>query len=101
MSDEMCTSKGYWILRADVFDIEKFNEYASRTPELLAKFGGKFIVRTGRYEVVEGESRSRNLIIEFPSYESAIACWNSHEYQNTKTYRLGAAELDVVVIEGL
>lgn len=101
MSDEMCTSKGYWILRADVFDIEKFNEYASRTPEVLAKFGGKFLVRAGRYEVVEGQSRSRNVIIEFPSYESAIACWNSHEYQNAKTYRLGAAELDVVVIEGL
>ena len=94
-------SKGYWILRVDVIDIEKFNEYASRTPEVLAKFGGKFLVRAGRHEVVEGESRSRNLIVDFPSYESAIACWNSHEYQNAKIYRVDAAALDVVVVEGL
>lgn len=94
-------SNGYWIVRADVTDMEKFKEYASRTPAAVEKFGGKFLARGGKYEVVEGSTRSRNTIIEFPSYESALACWDSAEYQDAKTYRIGGAELDVVIVEGV
>ncbi len=93
-------SKGYWIVRADVSDTEKFKEYASRTPAAIEKFGGKFLARAGKYELVEGNTRSRNTIIEFPSYESALACWSSPEYRDAKTYRAGAAELDIVIVEG-
>lgn len=94
-------AKGYWIVRADVSDFDKFMEYASRTPKALEKFGGTFLVRAGQYELVEGKSRSRNTIIEFPSYEAAFACWNSEEYQAAKAFRVGGAELDIVVIEGV
>lgn len=94
-------SKGYWIVHADVSDVEKFKEYASRTPTAIAKFGGKFLVRAGKYEVAEGCARSRNTIIEFPSYESALACWDSAEYQDAKAYRIGGAELDIVIVEGV
>ncbi len=94
-------SKGYWIVRADVSDMEKFKEYAARTPAAVEKFGGKFIARAGKYEVVEGSARSRNTLIEFPSYDAAVACWNSADYQGAKTYRIGGAELDVVIVEGV
>jgi len=93
-------NRGYWIIRADVSDAEKFSEYASRTPEAIKKYGGQFIVRAGRSEIVEGSSRTRNTVIQFPSYADALKCWHSIEYQSAKQYREGAAELDVVIIEG-
>ena len=93
--------KGYWLVRADVSDMEKFTEYASRTPEALKKYGGAFLVRAGESEIVEGKSRSRNSVIEFPSYKNALDCWVSEDYQKAKQYRFGAATLDIVIIEGV
>lgn len=93
-------NKGYWIVKADVMDQEKFLTYVSKTPAALHKYGGQFLARAGRYELVEGSTRSRNTIIEFPSFDMAMACWNSEEYQEAKRYRLGAAELDIVIVEG-
>ncbi|MGK0442566.1 MAG: hypothetical protein ACJA0N_002378 [Pseudohongiellaceae bacterium] len=93
-------SKGYWIVRADVTDIDKFKEYASKTPRILEKFGGRFLVRAGQFRLVEGSTRSRNTVIEFPSYESALQCWESNDYQDAKKHRVDGGELDIVVIEG-
>jgi uncharacterized protein (DUF1330 family) len=92
--------KGYWIVRSDVSDPEKFKVYAAKTPGVLQKFGGKFLVRAGESMLVEGSTRSRNAVIEFPSYQLAIDCWKSEEYQSAKMLRVGGAELDVVIIEG-
>jgi len=92
--------KGYWIVRADVSDQDKFGEYAKRTPAAVEKYNGKFLVRAGNHECVEGTTRSRNTIIEFPSFKAAMDCWNSVEYIDAKSYRVDAAELDIVVIEG-
>lgn len=94
-------SKGYWMVRADVTDMEKFKEYASKTPAVLSEFGGKFLARAGKYELVEGNTRSRNTIIEFPSYEAALDCWHSSEYQSARSIRLGGGELDIVIVEGI
>lgn len=93
-------NKGYWIVRADVSNQDKFGEYAKRTPAAIEKYNGKFLVRAGKHECVEGTSRSRNTIIEFPSFKAAMDCWNSAEYLDAKLYRADAAELDIVVIEG-
>ena len=93
-------SKGYWVVNVDVSNSEAFAQYLQRTPAAIAHYGGKFIARAGRYECVEGSTRSRNTLIEFPSYQAAIDCWNSEEYQEAKKYRLGAAEMDIVLLEG-
>lgn len=93
-------NKGYWIVRADIIKQEDFAEYAKRTPKALKLYGGKFLVRAGSYECVEGSTRSRNSVIEFPSYEAALKCWNSEEYHEAKSYRVNAAELDIVIVEG-
>lgn len=92
--------KGYWIVSVDVLDQDAFGEYAARTPVALAKFGGRFLCRAGAYEVGEGKARSRNSIIEFPTYQDALSCWNSSEYQEARSYRIGAAEIDIVIVEG-
>lgn len=93
-------TKGYWIARVDVSDAEKYRGYITANAAAFAKFGARFLVRSGAYEVVEGSARKRNVVIEFPSYQAAQDCWNSPEYQHAKSFRLGAATADILLIEG-
>jgi uncharacterized protein (DUF1330 family) len=57
-------------------------------------------VRAGRLETVEGTSRSRNAVIEFPSYQAALDCWKSPEYQRAIKLREPVSTIDLIVIEG-
>lgn len=93
-------SKGYWIIRADVTDMEKYKAYMAANAEPLKKFGARFLVRAGRFENPEGTTRSRNTVVEFPSYEAALECWKSPEYQKAMQFRLPVSTLDLVIIEG-
>ncbi len=93
-------AKGYWIARVDVYNAEAYKNYVAANGAAFAKFGGRFLVRGGQFERVLGSSRSRNVLIEFPSYEAALACWNSPEYQAARAKQEGGAEMDAIVIEG-
>ena len=93
-------AKGYWIARVDVADLEKYKEYVAANAEPLRKFGALFVVRAGRFENVEGGSRSRNVVIEFPSYQNALDCWHSPEYQRAVRIRQPVSTGDVIIIEG-
>jgi uncharacterized protein (DUF1330 family) len=93
-------AKGYWIARVDVQNEEGYKAYAAANPGIFGKYGGRFVVRAGKFECVEGTSRSRNVIIEFPDYASALACYRSPEYQRNITVRQPHAAADIVVIEG-
>ncbi len=93
-------SKGYWIARVDVHDAESYKDYASSNGVAFAKFGGRFVVRAGKFESLAGTSRGRNVVIEFPTYQAALDCWHSAEYQAAKAKQKGGAEMDVIVIEG-
>ena len=93
--------KAYWLVRADVTDVDKFSAYAANVPGVLEAFGGQFLVRGGESTLVEGSTRSGNTVVQFPSYQSALDCWHSEAYQAVKKLRLGAAELDIVIVEGL
>jgi len=73
--------KGYWIVRVDIADEQKYKAYIAANAEPLKKYGARFLVRAGRYENPEGASRSRNAVIEFPTYQAALDCWKSPEYQ--------------------
>jgi uncharacterized protein (DUF1330 family) len=64
------------------------------------KFGAKFLVRVGRFENPERTSRSRNVVIEFPTYQAALDCYKSPEYQQARKLRLQIAANDMVIIEG-
>jgi uncharacterized protein (DUF1330 family) len=92
--------KGYWVARVDVHNQDAYKNYVAANGAAFAKFGGRFVVRGGRFETVAGSSRSRNVVIEFPSYEAALACWNSPEYQAAKAKQEGGADMDTIVIEG-
>ncbi len=92
--------KGYWIVRVDVSDAEQYKAYVAANAEPLKKYGARFVVRGGRFESVEGTTRTRNAVVEFPSYEAALACWNSPEYQKAIAIRIPVSTIDLVVIEG-
>ena len=93
--------KGYWIGRVDVNDVESYKPYMANNPANFAKFGGKFIVRGGKFENPEGSARSRNVVIEFPDYATALACYNSPEYQANIKIRQPHSVADIVIIEGV
>lgn len=92
--------KGYWIARVDVTDPQAYKDYTSRNGVAFAKYGGRFLVRGGSFEASRGSARERNVVIEFPSYEAAIACLNSPEYAEAAQYRDAGAEVDLIVIQG-
>tara|TARA_R110000868_G_scaffold96034_3_gene264172 strand:+ start:1041 stop:1343 length:303 start_codon:yes stop_codon:yes gene_type:complete len=93
-------AKGYWIARIDVSNDEGYRHYAAANAEIFKKFGGSYVVRGGRFESVEGTARSRNVVIEFPDYATALACYNSPEYQANKKVRLPYSTGEILIIEG-
>jgi uncharacterized protein (DUF1330 family) len=93
-------AKGYWIGRVDVHDEDGYKAYAAANPAIFKKFGGKFVVRAGKFENPEGTSRPRNVVIEFPDYATALACYNSPEYQANIKVRQPHSSLDIIIIEG-
>jgi uncharacterized protein (DUF1330 family) len=93
-------SKGYWIVRIDVTDPERYKAYVAAIAQPFAKHGARFLVRAGRFENPEGTSRPRNVVVEFPSYEAALACWHSTDYQQAKALRAPVSTADVVIVEG-
>jgi uncharacterized protein (DUF1330 family) len=93
-------SKGYWVVRIDVTDPAKYAAYQAMVDVPLKKFGGRFLVRGGKFETKEGGARKRNVIVEFPSYQAAAECYRSPEYQAAVAQRRGGADFDFIVIEG-
>lgn len=93
-------AKGYWIVHVDIADADEYKRYVAANAEPFRKFGARFLVRAGRIETVEGTSRSRNVVIEFPSYDAALACWRSPEYQAALKIREPVSTADLVIAEG-
>ena len=94
-------AKGYWIAHVDVNDPEGYKKYVSANGKAFAKYGARFLVRGGQFECREGKVRSRNVIIEFKDYATALACYSSPEYAEALAHRRPPiADGDVIVIEG-
>lgn len=92
--------KGYWIGRVDVSDAEQYQRYVTANAAPFKEYGARFLVRGGNFENPEGDSRARNVVIEFPSYQAALDCWHSPGYQAARALRLEAGVIDLIVIEG-
>jgi len=92
--------KGYWVVRADVTDPEQYKQYMAANAAPFKKYGAVFLVRGGRFENPEGAGRTRNVVLEFPSYEAAVQCWRSPEYQEAIKLRQSVSTFDLVIIEG-
>ena len=93
-------SKGYWIARFAVNDQAKYDAYRAVNGEAFRKYGARFLVRSGVFEQRVGESKPRNVVIEFPTYQAALDCYHSPEYRKALAARSDAIEGDIIIIEG-
>jgi uncharacterized protein (DUF1330 family) len=93
-------AKGYWIAHVDVKNEDGFKPYAEANAAIFKKFGARYVVRGGKFEGMEGSSRSRNVVIEFKDYATAMACYHSPEYQENIRRRQPHSTADLIVIEG-
>jgi uncharacterized protein (DUF1330 family) len=93
-------AKGYWIGRVDVHNEDGYKPYAAANAAIFKKYGGRFVVRGGKFEAPEGKARSRNVVIEFSDYAAALACYRSPEYQANIKVRQPHSEIEIIVIEG-
>ena len=92
---------GYWIGRgAEVRDAEALQEYGKLWPDIAARFGAEVIAGKGRMETREGPEYARQLIVRFDSYEQAVACYDSPEYQEAMKLALQASDRELAIVEG-
>ncbi|MCI5077786.1 DUF1330 domain-containing protein [Oricola sp.] len=93
-------AKGYWVGRITVHDPERYKDYVATATPAYQEYGAKFLVRGGQISAVEGEARPRNVVIEFESYEKALACYNSPAYTAARKIRQEIADGELIVVEG-
>jgi uncharacterized protein (DUF1330 family) len=98
--EETDMQKAYWIARVDVKDPEGYKVYIAAAAPVFEKYKAKFIVRGGRFHPGEGTARARNVVIEFPSYQAALDCYSSPEYQAARAHRLPVSTAELVIVEG-
>lgn len=95
------TKKGYWLAIVDIADHEGYKEYIALNKAAFDKYGASFVVRAGKSQVMEGTPANRIAVIEFADYETALACYNSPEYQRAVAVRTQYAKVHLVVVEGV
>lgn len=88
-----------WIANVHVTDAEAYGRYADAAGPAIAAHGGVFLARGGRYRQMEGNDRPRNVVARFPSFDAAVACYESPEYQAALSHAKGASERDLVIVE--
>jgi len=92
----------YWIAHAKINDPVEYKKYTDQIPGIMKKYGGKVLARGGRYRVMEGpEKFPRHVVIEFPTFEQAVACFESKEYTDAAEYRRrnGVGEVENVIVD--
>jgi uncharacterized protein (DUF1330 family) len=94
-------AKGYWIGRITVHDPERYKDYVATAMPAYKEYGAKFLVRGGKCDAVEGEGRPRNVVVEFESFEKALACYNSPAYAAARKIRQEIADGELIVVEGV
>ena len=92
----------YWMPRSRIIDPEKYKKYTDPLPALFARYGAKVLARGGRYQVMEGPHKfHRFVVIEFPTFDDAVTCFASPEYEAAIAHRRnGAGEVEITIVEG-
>jgi uncharacterized protein (DUF1330 family) len=92
----------YWIAHAKITDPPLYKKYTDRVPEIISRYGGKVLARGGRYQIMEGpENFHRHVVIEFPTFEQAVACFQSPAYQEAAGFRRGGGGVvENVIVDG-
>jgi uncharacterized protein (DUF1330 family) len=93
----------YWVSRCKINDAVEYKKYTDRVPGILAKFDGKVLARGGRFQIMEGTDKfHRFVVVEFPTFEQAVKCNQSPEYQAAAAFRKapGVSEVDQIIVDG-
>ena len=91
----------FWIAHVTVTDEEGYARYAALAGPAIKAHGGEFLARGGRHRQMEGRDRPRNVVARFPSFEDAVACYESEAYAETLAHAKDAAERELVIVEAL
>ena len=93
--------KAYWIsLYLEINSQENLKKYAELVTPIIKKFGGVPLVRGGSHETFDGDDFSRTVVWEFPSYEQALECHNSKEYQDGWNLAKDSTKRHMQIVEG-
>ena len=92
----------YWVARSKITDPVEYKKYTDLVPGILSKYGGKVLARGGRYQIMEGpDTFHRFVVIEFPSLEQGVKCFQSPEYQEASKFRRnGGGIVENVIVDG-
>ena len=91
----------YIVVQVEVTEPAGYDEYKKMVPSSLAAYGGKFVVRGGACETLEGSWQPKRLVVlEFPSVAKAKQWWASDEYRDAKALRQRTAKTEMIVVEG-
>jgi uncharacterized protein (DUF1330 family) len=92
----------YWVARARIDDPVEYKKYTDLVPGIIQRYGGKTLARGGRFQIMEGpDTFHRFVVIEFPTLEQAVACFESPEYQAASSFRRnGGGIVENVIVEG-
>lgn len=90
---------GMWVVHVNVKDDDRYAEYIKRSSRVVAANDGEFVARGGRYEQMEGQEYSRNVLVRFPTYEAAIAAYESDEYQAIVAIAKESSERSFTILE--
>ena len=94
--------KAYWIaIYKDLKSANNLQDYAEKATAAIKKYNGKFLVRGGKTETLEGIPSPRTVLIEFPSIEDALNCYNSPEYQDAKKFAKEEFNRHIQIVEGI
>jgi len=93
-------AKGYWIVHVTVTDADGYPRYVAADTPVIMRHQGRFLVRGGPFTAPEGSAHERHVVIEFPSYEAALACYHSSDYQDAIKLRQAYAKSEIVIVEG-
>jgi uncharacterized protein (DUF1330 family) len=95
------TMPGYWIARAHIHNPTDYKKYTDKVPEIFAKYDAKVLARGGKFQIMEGpEEFHRFVVVEFPTFEAAVECFESAEYKAAATFRRnGAGNVEITIVE--
>ena len=93
--------KAYWIAHIDVNEPDRYPEYVERARPAFERHGARFLARGGETRGMEGTARGRNVVIEFPSLDEAVACYESDEYRMARAVRQAVADGELLIVEGV
>ena len=93
--------KAYWVVRGNILNQEEYSKYIDLAGPTVHKHNGEFLVRGEQQIELEGEGFERTVLIEFNSFDEALSCYNSAEYQEALNYVKNSAKRLVTIVEGI